>query len=489
MQFVVLFADDALAELVLEVEVFAPVREDVLEGDASTDFVGLIVAHEAEVGVDGGADVFEVCDLVGVCGVLAVEAAHGGDEGATGAVGHEGAGCRDAGRTDGSGEGAGEELGELAGFDLGVVDSGHCPLAEVEHGVEPCGSNLTGLDNGADDACALGPVLEIDLVRVERDVQLVAEVGAGLGEESASLLTGADEGTPVVDEDDEVLDLLDEDDPLREDGADEVGPDLRGEIADGEAVHVEQAFARWQALPHRLGRFAEEIVLAPVEQRGVHHVEESRLVGAGVLVHDDLLEEFPDEGFVERHEEIGEVAADDPTVITGEIVRELVERALDGGDGPEGAIATAAVHGTVADIDEIFLDHRAEAKIFPVVGDTVAEGAGPHFAEDGHLDHKAHRCAGLISSRAHRLPELHEVAGGVPPELRARVRGLLVGFAVNPGLDDGGKWYVVDHLGCRRRGCGLGHGRHRAHPVCVVLVVVVHVAVVHVNVPGVRRTL
>jgi hypothetical protein len=75
----------------------------------------------------------------------------------------------------------------------------------------------------------------------------------------------------------------------------------------------------------------------------------------------------------------------------------------------------------------------------------------------------------------------------VPAEADARRRGLFIGFAINPCANYGRKRYVIDSIVCRR-GSSSNDGRHRADPIVVVLIVVVDVAVVHIDVPGVGRT-
>ena len=45
---------------------------------------------------------------------------------------------------------------------------------------------------------------------------------------------------------DEAVDFFDEDHPHGEDGTEEVGPNLIRQIANLEAVHVKEAFARWK---------------------------------------------------------------------------------------------------------------------------------------------------------------------------------------------------------------------------------------------------
>lgn len=47
--FVILSAEDAFREILDEVEVFSPYRENVLLADLSTYLVGIVVAHEAKV--------------------------------------------------------------------------------------------------------------------------------------------------------------------------------------------------------------------------------------------------------------------------------------------------------------------------------------------------------------------------------------------------------------------------------------------------------
>lgn len=47
--FVIFSAEDAFREILDEVEVFSPCRENVLLADLSTYLVGIVVAHEAKV--------------------------------------------------------------------------------------------------------------------------------------------------------------------------------------------------------------------------------------------------------------------------------------------------------------------------------------------------------------------------------------------------------------------------------------------------------
>ena len=61
-----------------------------------------------------------------------------------------------------------------------------------------------------------------------------------------AVLGRAAEELEIIDEDDEAVDFFDEDHPHGEDGTEEVGPNLIRQIANLEAVHVKEAFARWK---------------------------------------------------------------------------------------------------------------------------------------------------------------------------------------------------------------------------------------------------
>lgn len=67
-QLVVLLLDYALVEAFDEVEVFSPCRQNVLLADLSADIVGIIVAHQSEIGIYSGSELFKESDALTVSG-------------------------------------------------------------------------------------------------------------------------------------------------------------------------------------------------------------------------------------------------------------------------------------------------------------------------------------------------------------------------------------------------------------------------------------
>lgn len=79
-QLVVLAPDDALCELLDEVQVAAPCGQYVFLAYTASHLVGIVVAHEAEVGIYRGAQLLKQGDSPGMCVGHVVELHHGGDE-------------------------------------------------------------------------------------------------------------------------------------------------------------------------------------------------------------------------------------------------------------------------------------------------------------------------------------------------------------------------------------------------------------------------
>lgn len=85
-QLVVLLLDYALVEAFDEVEVFSPCRQNVLLAELSADIVGIIVAHQSEIGIYSGSELFKESDALTVSGGFFIEGHHGRDKVASGAV-------------------------------------------------------------------------------------------------------------------------------------------------------------------------------------------------------------------------------------------------------------------------------------------------------------------------------------------------------------------------------------------------------------------
>lgn len=166
-------------------------------------------------------------------------------------------------------------------------------------------------------------------------MQLVGKEFTDFHDKPPAVFGRADKELEIIDKDNEAVNLFHEDHPHGEYGTEEVGPNLIGQIANLESVHVEEAFARWQVLPKILRGFTEKVVAAGVLEGCVHHVEKGRFIVACVLVHDDVLKILPEQFLVDRHEEIGEIAADDVAVLSSVSLRVVIDHFVERKDSTE----------------------------------------------------------------------------------------------------------------------------------------------------------
>lgn len=414
---IILSPEDTFREILDEVEVFAPCRENVLLADLSTYLVRIVVAHEAEIRIYRGTDFLKESEPFSMCLGTIVKLLHGGDEVAACTV-------RDINATGieetrARAEMSHEEPPEFVRHDVVMIEATHDPFTEVLDVIEGRRPIARWFDDRADEFCAFGVVLEVDFIGVESDVQLLVKKFANFLDEPPAVVGRADKELEIIDEDDEAIDLFHENHPHGEHSAEEVGPNLVRQIANFEAVHVKKAFARWKVSPKSLGGFSEEVISTGVRERGFHHIEEGRFIVALVLVHDDVLKILPEQFLVNRHEEIGEIASNDVAVLASIAFRVVIDHFFERKDSTEGAITFAAVHRAVANSHKVVFKDRAETQVLPMVRYAVAEGSSPNLAENRVEYEETHRSALCVGTRAHLFPQLHEITGGVPTKFGA----------------------------------------------------------------------
>lgn len=174
--------DDALGEPILEVQVFFPKGQDVFLADVTADSVGVEVAHHAEIGIDGCAELLEQGHTPGVslCFWHRVVLLHRVDEVAACAVGDVDAAGANKTRSLRRVKGTEEEFEKFPAVDCAVEAPIH-PLVQRQDPVEPGRLVARWFDYRADHLRSLGVVLEIDFIRVKSETEFSPEELFGLG--------------------------------------------------------------------------------------------------------------------------------------------------------------------------------------------------------------------------------------------------------------------------------------------------------------------
>ena len=283
---------------------------------------------------------------------------------------------------------------ELAGEAEVAVDAGHGARVElallvdfadgrVEIALEALADGgVGGPDDGTEEGRALCGVLQDDLAGMELQGELV-------GKEAADGAEGVAQGGGIGVDEVEIVDVAAvaaEAEGFSDERVErvevEVGEDLAGEVADGEAATGgggEQAFVGGEAVP--VGALSGDLacICGIGQGDGPGHLQDQIHIQLPVLLADELPQTRPQLRARDGHEEAPDVqlqheaAARMGCVDVADVVLEVAN-----------AIQRALAHPAgVAAFDEQPLEMRVEFGHEPVVHHAVGEGGCEHFALHG----------------------------------------------------------------------------------------------------------
>lgn len=181
--------DNAFVELLHEIDILAPGWENILQADFSPNLVRIVMAHQAEIGIYRGTELFEESDALSMRGGLFIEGNHRRDKVASCAVGDIYATGRQAARRNTlQREISRQEFAEFARHDGVMPQATQKPFSHVHCIMQSSRLIARWLNDRTDHFCALGIVLEVDFIGVQGDVQLIGKESLDFLDESATFL-------------------------------------------------------------------------------------------------------------------------------------------------------------------------------------------------------------------------------------------------------------------------------------------------------------